>query len=465
LHLDVLPADFNGDGIADLAGSDGNAEQNGRVAIVPGRGDGTFDSPVATRFRGHVLAVADVNADRQIDVIAASHAPPVALVVMRGNGDGTFEEPHTIDELDNISFAIVDDADGNGAADLLVGVEPNALRVYSGAVDMSFASAVTFETGLFPHGAAVADLDGDHRPDIVVANRNSQSLTLFFGRGALSFASREIRIDRAATDIRAADANGDGVADLVVSVRSGGEGTHGFDDGAVYVLTGHGDGSFNPRTSYRVARGAHRVVVGDFTADGTLDIATANWSAVYADDCGPSFKGVDSVSILPGLSDGTFGAAISFTLGPPADVEDDTFRNSVRSLHTVDVNGDKRQDLVVSNGSVLLSRSPAPNRPPHVDAGVDVVLNDRDAYLRAAASDPDGHLLTYRWTATRALRLPDVANPCIQGLEDGDHTFTVTVDDGQGGTATDAVTYRIGRRASSDPSGNRAASAPVSRRR
>jgi hypothetical protein len=136
----------------------------------------------------------------------------------------------------------------------------------------------------------------------------------------------------------------------------------------------------------------------------------------------------------------------------------------VRSLHPFDLNGDKRPDLIVSNGSVLLSRAPAPNRPPRVDAGVDVALDDRDAYLRASAWDPDGHLLTYRWTATGSPRLPDLANPCVQGLEDEDYTFTVTVDDGQGGTATDAVTYRLGTRTSLESSGNLAWSVPSGRR-
>jgi hypothetical protein len=287
-----------------------------------------------------------------------------------------------------------------------------------------------------------------------VANRNGHSLTVLLNRGALSFASRELRLDRSATDVAAADANRDGITDLIIAARSGGEGTHGFEDGVAYVLIGAGDGSFAPPTPYSVARGAHRIVVADLTGDGVLDLATANWSAAYADDCGPAFKGFDSVSIVPGLGDGSFGQATSFALGAQDDVEDDTFRNSVRSLATRDVNGDQRPDLVASNRSILLSSAPTPNRAPVVDAGPDTTrLNDRDVYLRPSASDADGHLLTYRWTVTGGVKIPGVANPCLAGLEDGEHTFTVTVDDGLGGTATDSVTYRIVTQTSSNAPG------------
>ena len=67
--------------------------------------------------------------------------------------------------------------------------------------------------------------------------------------------------------------------------------------------------------SYPAGRGAYQIVVGDFTRDGLIDIATGNRSTVYRDDCGPGAKTWDSISILPGHGNGTFTEASSFSVG------------------------------------------------------------------------------------------------------------------------------------------------------
>ncbi len=194
---------------------------------------------------------------------------------------------------------------------------------------------------------------------------------------------------------------------------------------------------------YDVAPGSHQIVAGDFTRDGITDIATANRSFTYADDCGPGPSGSDSVSILPGRGNGTFGAATSFALGDQRDVDAARHRNLVSSLATSDLNGDGATDLIVSHGVLLLNLPPAPNRPPAVNAGEDrTQVNDPVAVLHAAASDPDGHWVTYRWTSSAGQSLLSAQSICVSSLNFGETTFTAAVSDGQA-TASNSVTITV----------------------
>jgi hypothetical protein len=97
-----------------------------------------------------------------------------------------------------------------------------------------------------------------------------------------------------------------------------------YDSDTVRVLLGNGDGTFGPPMDY--AAGSHPigVVVGDFNGDGNLDLAVAN--------------GFDNtVSILLGHGDGTFGSKVDYATGVGPGI-----------LALADLNGDGNLDLAVS---------------------------------------------------------------------------------------------------------------------
>ncbi len=96
-------------------------------------------------------------------------------------------------------------------------------------------------------------------------------------------------------DVVTADVNNDGYLDLVT------QSTH---TNKVSVLLGNGDGSFGNATLFDVGNLPHSVAVGDFNEDGKLDLATANQG-----DYTPN--SLPSVSILLGKGDGTFEPVIS----------------------------------------------------------------------------------------------------------------------------------------------------------
>ena len=248
------------------------------------------------------------------------------------------------------------------------------------------------------------------------------------------FAPTDVRLERSPTDVIAADLNGDGRIDLAAAVRISDDGHPDFEQGYAYVFAGKGDGTFNEPATYQVPNGTFRIVAGDFTRDGRVDLATLNDSFTFRDDC-VGFGGADSVTILPGTGGGSFGPAASFALAG--------FQNSALSLNTSDLNRDGSTDLIVSNGTILFTKTPGANAPPTVNAGPDEIrIDDREVVLRATASDPDGDWLTYVWTLEDGSTIAH-SNPCVSGLSDGPHTFTVTVDDGHGHETSDSVTYTV----------------------
>jgi hypothetical protein len=212
-------------------------------------------------------------------------------------------------------------------------------------------------SGQSPANGVVADLNGDGKKDVAVANRDSQSVSVFLNQGGFVFTASDMPLDRQANDVAAGDVNGDGKVDLVVAASSGGDGETQFADGFDYVLIGRGDGTFAQPAPYQVPAGAWRVALGDFNGDGAIDIATANRSAFTALNTAASADVSDTVSILPGNGDGTFGAAAATPLADATTPTDSRFLASVRSLSTADVNGDQKPDLVVSGGAILTSRA------------------------------------------------------------------------------------------------------------
>jgi hypothetical protein len=101
----------------------------------------------------------------------------------------------------------------------------------------------------------------------------------------------------------------------------------------------------------------------------------------------------DSVSILPGKGDGTFATATSFTVGMG-----EQFQNTLLTLNTSDLNGDRATDLIVSNGVIMLNRAATSNLPPVASAGDDqTVQNISEVHLWGGGDDPDADMLDFRW--------------------------------------------------------------------
>jgi VCBS repeat protein len=452
----VIAADFNGDGIVDLASTSSTPAVGAKPIVVAlGKGDGTFNAPRSSGTNGGVLAVGDFNKDGKLDLIAnVNDATDMPVKILLGRGDGTFSAPIQIGSAVALAttFAIAADFDGDGNLDVGVGfldeADDDSVVIYQGHGDGTFSDVVArLHTGMasFPAGAVTADLNRDGKPDVVVANHWGKSLSIFVNHGSFMFSASDRPLGRGANDVTAVDLNGDGRLDLIVAESLSVDAADpNFEDGSIDVLPGKGDGTFGVGESYSTGFGAWRVVTGDFNRDGILDVATANLSALAVQDCGPLYKTWDSISILTGVGDGTFSGGSDFSIGNQRSIDDTRYRHAVSSLAAVDVNGDHALDLVVSDGVIFTNKAPDANWAPTVAAGSTIPAADHSVTLRAVADDVDQDVLVYSWTDSGGTSIPPVPNPCIRPSTLGVHTFTVTVDDTHGHRVTSSTTVDFG---------------------
>jgi hypothetical protein len=211
---EVWPGDFNEDGITDLAsGADDmmdpiNSEAPIRVAV--GNGDGTFQAPIVSATVGWVRAVADLNRDGFVDVIAAT---PEGLIVLPGNGNGTLQAPRQVTMEGGFGgFVLAVDLNSDGNRDLVLMTFPGGnpyVGIFAGRGDFTFADPVLLPIGQIPQQAVTGDFDSDGRLDIAIAHVDPAQLTIYLNAGLLQFTPSTIPLPKAALDLTPRDLNGD----------------------------------------------------------------------------------------------------------------------------------------------------------------------------------------------------------------------------------------------------------------
>lgn len=158
---------------------------------------------------------------------------------------------------------------------------------------------------------ATGDLNGDHKPDIVVLNTTDNTIGVLLGLGHGKYSVvRTFATGVQPAAMVLADFNHDGHLDIAVS---------NFIDSSVSILLGVGDGSFLNRTDYAVGDRPSTIAANDFNGDGNLDLLVNGASVV----------------LLRGKGDGKFTAS-------------QTNLNGGASLAVADLNGDGKLDVVVS---------------------------------------------------------------------------------------------------------------------
>jgi hypothetical protein len=278
------------------------------------------------------------------------------------------------------------------------------------------------------------DFDGDGRPDLAIVN-DLFYVDVFLNRGGFLFTPVPINVGCVLQwSITTGDYNRDGKLDLVLTC---GDHATVWSAGKFFLLLGNGDGTFqSPTTIATGVRGSITIVAGDFNKDGLLDVATGNRSYAQRDDpCSPLFHLWDSVTIVPGLGNGTFATPATFRLASKPYYSgglDATYTNAHNALKTSDMNGDGRTDLIASPDAILYTPPPTTNRPPSLTMSSIWVGSDYGFRVTALVDEPDNDWVDFQWS--NGLRVSEF---CTRPLNST--TLTVTVTDARGGVANGTI--------------------------
>ncbi len=338
--------DFNKDGIPDLAVTN---LADGTVSILLGTkgGSSAFLPQVsyATGQAPYAVVAGDFNNDGSLD-LAVSNLGSGTVTILLNNGAGIFGSQHayntgttgtagatTSPEPYGLAIAEINK---DGYLDLVVtNTGEGTVSVLLGNGDGSFAAPLTTAVGSGPFATAVADFNGDGRPDLMVVSSTSGSVAYLLGDGSGSFSPAAVSTySTGLTPYSAAvgDFNQDGFPD--VAITSLGDPKAPPAAGSVTILLNNAGSGF-ATTTYATGVTPTSVAVLDFDGDGRQDLAVTN-------------SGENTVGILRGVGDGTFGAQVAY---PSV--------SNPYQLAVADFNGDGKQDLAVTTfGSNVVGVQP-----------------------------------------------------------------------------------------------------------
>ncbi len=266
----AVAADFNHDGKPDIAVLLWNGPSGGEAQIYLGKSDGTFAAPLsvaAPSDPGVSISAPDFNSDGIPDLVMTTEN---TAVVLQGKGDGTFGPPISFNG-ESVAFG---DFNGDGKLDLAtIGETSTSVSVMLGRGDGTFFSPIMSplpaQVGGYPISIAAADFDGDGRLDVAVPTL--AGVVVLSGKGDGTFSGSHTS-SGATTGFAALDLNGDKIPDLV------GYGAPGLatNSGPLSVRLGNGDGTFQPATVIlaQLSNVTSPVfAAADLNRDGSPDIA------------------------------------------------------------------------------------------------------------------------------------------------------------------------------------------------
>ncbi len=297
------------------------------------------------------IAAADFDGDGITDLAVANQGEAtVSLIHGNGSGgvgDGTFAAAVPIATVSGAQCLLATDVTGDGLLDLVVGTGvDSSLWIYpgggaAGVPNGTFGGGTRVPLGFIPTSVATADFNEDGLPDFVVAGHPT-GVGLLFGNGTdgvpdgtftgptiLTFTS----LPGPSRGVTIADFNEDGIWDFAVTTSTylrvyRGLGTNGV-----------GDGTFAAPAGYNAFTNAYEIITGDFNQDGITDLLT-----LYSPVSG---AGVFFGNGTNGVGTGTFPyTATGIDVG-----------SNPRGVAVGDWNGDGLPDLALVNNNTTKTAS------------------------------------------------------------------------------------------------------------
>ena len=293
----IATGDVNGDGKADvvatLLDNSGTGCQNHTVAVMTGKGNGTFNTPKyyatgATAQENRVY-LGDVNGDGKLDIVIENMDGTISVLLNKGSG--TFDPGILVSSIAALYPGDLDlqvaDFNGDGKADIVATTHVytdyslyNDVWVLLSTGNGNFAAPITNTTVYYMNTPVAADFNKDGKLDLVVSiyrcsiyNPYIVGYEFMQGNGDGTFTEYTSTAgcdydgqNYAATQAVAADLNADGNWDVFITYPGG--------YGPPMLLQGNGDGTFNMMQVPNYPGGVNAsAAIADFNGDGMPDIA------------------------------------------------------------------------------------------------------------------------------------------------------------------------------------------------
>jgi hypothetical protein len=264
--FDIVSADFNRDGIADLAVANADADT---LSVLLGDGWGNFRrTDVAAPGNPRGLTAADINRDGRIDIVYTGFRTN-AVQLLLGDGAGAFT-PGTgfFGSASGPQGVAAADFNNDGRMDLAVAYAGGGLVVLTmNSTGGLTARAVPGERSL--NVLTTGDFNRDGWTDVAAASTDASRLGVYQGSATGLRQVATHPTGGSPRGIEAADLDNDGVLEIVTANR---------DANTIGVFAGRRDapGSFAPQVQFAAGAGSRDVVATDFDNDSLVDLATGN---------------------------------------------------------------------------------------------------------------------------------------------------------------------------------------------
>ncbi|CAF2195958.1 unnamed protein product [Rotaria magnacalcarata] len=287
------------------------------VGIFFGYENGTFQPQITystgSRSQPYSVAVGDFNSDDDIDIVAATYGSnSISILIELGNG--AFEKVHlfSLGSSRPVSVTVADLNNDKFLDIIVVNYGTYSIGILLGYGNALFSIQTKYSTGYdsLLYSVAVADLNGDNRSDIIIANSGANNIAVLVGVHPYC--------------IVVGDFIKDNVSDVIVA--------KGDENNAV-ILNGSGNGTFVIHETYFTGVGSTPVYVltGDLNNDDRLDFATIN-------------KGTEDITVFIRYLRRMFSNRTRYSTGVAS--------YSV-SIDVGDFNNDIVLDIVVANRELL----------------------------------------------------------------------------------------------------------------
>lgn len=330
----VSIGDLNGDGKPDLAVVNYNSNT---VSIFKNTSISGFCSFAAkvdytTGMNPYSISISDINGDGKPDLIIANSGSNTVSAFKNTSTSGVISFAPKVDfTTGDVPFGVaVEDLDGDGKPDIAVANwNANTISVFKNASlngTISFAAKEDYTTGANPYSIAIGDLDLDGKPDLVVTDWGSDSVSVLKNISTIGNIMFDVKADYLTGDypqsVSIGDIDGDGKSDLAIA-------NWGSNTLSIFKNTStSGAISFDSKLDFNTGTFPCSVSIGDLDGEGNADIAVTNWNA----NAVSVFKNESSVGVI------SFSPKVDFITG-----------DNPRNISIGDVDGDGKSDLVVAN--------------------------------------------------------------------------------------------------------------------